>query len=177
MNVPGGFVLEWIERSEIKCYRSLMRKLLFIGFIVLGPIMTFADVSKPNDLVKFLAGKWENTSFEVLDGKPVKKEEYPETMVIKNENTVTITAHGYRDGKDLTKDMRLEVVGDKAVMSQGSLTSKGHREDNVYYFSGTQDGTEYRFRIYAMGDKFVFHRETWKGGKIQQVDMSYLVRK
>jgi hypothetical protein len=28
-----------------------------------------------------------------------------------------------------------------------------------------------------MGDKYVFHRETWMGGKVEQVDMSFLVRR
>ncbi|MDR3615183.1 MAG: hypothetical protein P4L53_16620 [Candidatus Obscuribacterales bacterium] len=27
---------------------------------------------EPNDLVRFLAGEWENVSFEISDGKPVK---------------------------------------------------------------------------------------------------------
>lgn len=130
-----------------------------------------------NELVKFLAGKWDNVSFEISNGKPVHKEEYSETMTIKDADTITITAHGYRDGKDLTKDMHLEVHADQVVMSQGLLSSTGTREDNVYSFRGVHEDVEFRFRIYALGDKFVFHRETWKEGKIQQLDMSYLVRK
>jgi hypothetical protein len=132
---------------------------------------------KPNDLVGFLIGKWDNVSFEVSDGKPVKREAYPETMVMKDADTLTITAHGYRDGKDLTKDMHLAVRGNEVTMSQGTFSAKGTREDNVYSLRGTFEGTEYRFRLYTMGDKYVFHRETWKDGKIQQMDMSYLIRK
>lgn len=70
--------------------------------------MTFAKAVEPNDLVKFLTGKWDNISFEISNGKPVKKEECPETMIVKDPDTLSITAHGFKDGKDLTKDMHLE---------------------------------------------------------------------
>lgn len=136
-----------------------------------------ADTSKPNDLVGFLAGKWDNVSFEISDGKPIKREAYPETMVVKNPDTLTITAHGFRDGKDVTKDMQLRVRGKEVIMQQGSFIAKGKREDNLYSLKGQVQGKEFRFRLYALGDKYVFHRETWEKGKIQQVDMSYLERK
>lgn len=138
---------------------------------------TQAKETEPNDLVKFLIGKWDNISFEISNGKPIKKEEYPETMIVKDHDTLTITAHGFRDGKDLTKDMHLEVRGDKVVMSQGEFRATGTREDNLYSLKALFKGTEYRLRLYTLGDKYVFHRETWKDRKIQQVDMSYLVRK
>jgi hypothetical protein len=130
-----------------------------------------------NDLVNFLSGKWDNVSFEISDRKPIKREAYPETMVIKDFDTLTITAHGFRNGKDLTKDMKLELRGNEIIMSQGSFVAKGVREDNLYSLKALYEGTEYRLRLYTLGDKYVFHRETWKNGKILQVDMSYLTRK
>lgn len=136
-----------------------------------------ADTSNANDLVNFLEGKWENVSFEVSEGSPIKKEQYPETMVIKDKDTLTITAHGYRDGKDLTKDMTLELRGNAIKMKQGKFEASGKREDNVYSLKADFEGLQYRFRLYTLSDKYVFHRETWKDGKIRQVDMSYLVRK
>lgn len=129
-----------------------------------------------NDLVNFLAGNWDNVSFEVADGKEIKREAYPETMVVKSEHVLTITAHGFRDGKDLTKDMNLELIGDNITMSQGPFKAIGKREGNVYSLVGKNGDDELRFRLYTMGDKYVFHRETWRGGKIQQIDMSYLTR-
>lgn len=139
--------------------------------------MANAKNNNPNELVKFLTGKWDNVSFEISDGKPVKKEEYPETMIVKDSDTLTITAHGFKDGKDLTKDMHLEVRGNNITMSQGSFKAIGTKEDSVYSMKGTADGSEFRFRLYALGDKYVFHREVWKNSKIQQLDMSYLIRK
>ena len=132
---------------------------------------------KSNDIVNFLVGKWDNVSFEISDGKSIKRETYPETMVAKDPDTLTITAHGFRNGKNLTKDMRLELRGDEITMSQGLFIAKGKREDKVYSLKGESDGNEYRFRLYLLGDKYVFHRETWKAGKITQIDMSYLIRK
>ncbi len=73
--------------------------------------------------------------------------------------------------------MHLEVRGKKVTMSQGTFKATGIREDAVYSMKGIFEGTEYRFRLYTLGDKYVFHRETWKDGKIQQIDMSYLIRK
>ena len=138
---------------------------------------TFAATNQPNDLVKFLTGKWDNVSFEISNGKPIKKESYPETMIVKDADTLTITAHGFREGKDVTKDMHLEVREESVTMSQGPFKAVGTREDSVYSMKGVFEGIEYRFRLYTLGDKYVFHRETWKDGKIQQIDMSYLLRK
>lgn len=154
----------------------VVRFALIANFSMSGNLMA-ADHNPPNDLVQFLSGKWDNVSFEIADGKDVKREAYPETMVIKDSDTITITAHGFMDGKDLTKDMQLVVRGDDVSMAQGDFSAKGKREGNVYSLKSEYKGSEFRFRLYAMGDKYVFHRETWKGGKIEQIDMSYLLRK
>jgi hypothetical protein len=61
---------------------------------------------KTNDLVSFLSGKWDNVSFEIENGRHPKREAYRETMIPKGEHTVSITAHGFRDGTEVTKDMR-----------------------------------------------------------------------
>lgn len=130
-----------------------------------------------NELVRFLEGRWENVSFEIAPGKPVKREAYDETMAVKDGETITITAHGYRDAQDATKYMLLRVRGEQVEMSQGTFSAKGTREDQVYSLRGEHGGKEFRFRLYALDDRFIFHREIWSGGKIEQVDMSYLVRK
>jgi len=130
-----------------------------------------------NELVSFLIGKWDNLSFEVTDGKPVKTETYSETMIAKDFDTLIITAHEYRNGKDLSREMCLKLDGNNITMMQGDFLAKGKCENNLYTFAASINESEYRFRIYTLGDKFVFHRETWKNGNVVQVDMSYLVRK
>jgi hypothetical protein len=82
-----------------------MKKTLLAALQLLPMILAAAEMGhslKANELVQFLSGKWDNVSFEIADGKPIKREAYPETMVIKDPHTLTITAHGFRDGKDLT---------------------------------------------------------------------------
>lgn len=129
-----------------------------------------------NQLVKFLEGKWHNYSILISDNSPVKQEDYKETMCIKNDTTITITAHEYKDGKDLTRDMVLIIDNDKVVMKQGDFIATGKYEGNVYYLKGFVGEKEYRFRLYAMGDKYVFHNEVWANGKIEMINMSYLER-
>jgi hypothetical protein len=46
-----------------------------------------------NDLVSFLAGRWDNVSFEIADGKAGKREAYPETT-----NMSSIVTCGARAG-------------------------------------------------------------------------------
>jgi hypothetical protein len=131
---------------------------------------------EPNELVAFLGGRWDNVSFEVRPGQPVRREAYPETMSVVGAETLRITAHGYRDGQDLTKDMQLELRGDEIVLRQGAFEARGQREGNLYALRGAHEGAEFRFRLYTMEDRYVFHRETWRGGRVCQVDMSYLLR-
>lgn len=165
-------VVLFLERSHF-CLRLMGAVVLLCS----GRGNAADSAERANDLVNFLAGKWDNVSFEISDGKDIKREAYPETMVIKDRDTLTITAHGFRDGKDLTKDMHLIVKGNAVTMQQGEFVAKGNREDSLYTLRGVFKGHEYRFRLYTLGDKYVFHRETWKNGKIEQIDMSYLIRK
>ena len=72
--------------------------------------------------------------------------------------------------------MRLEVNGNTIVMSQGSFRAEGQKEGNTYSLIGDHEDIEFLFRLYMMGDKYVFHRESWKDGNIYQMDMSYLLR-
>ena len=63
-------------------------------------------------------------------------------MVVKDADTLTITAHGFRDGKDITKNMHLEVRGKKVTMSHGVFKATGTREDSVYSLKDTFEGKD-----------------------------------
>jgi hypothetical protein len=134
------------------------------------------DNQNANRLVSFLEGKWHNYSILVSDNNPVKKEDYKETMSIKNDSTITITAHSYKDSKDLTRDMTLVVKKDYVTMQQGNFIARGTRKGNVYSLKGYAGDKEYRFRLYTMGDKYVFHNEVWANGEVEMINMSYLER-
>lgn len=156
-----------------------MKKIILSTIILLMAIcQTIAQDSnqKPNEIVSFLEGKWHNNSIFVSYNKAVSKQDYKETMHIKNDSTLTITAHNFKDGKDLTKEMLLIIHGDKIIMQQGNFKASGKREGNVYYLKGTFEDKEYRFRLYTMGDKYIFHNEVWTDGKMEMMNMSYLER-
>jgi len=151
---------------------------LYTAVLLLLFSNSFTQTNKQdaNPLVSFLEGKWHNYSILLSDNNPVNKEDYKETMSIKNDSVITITAHSYKDGKDLTRDMILIVKNDSVTMQQGKFIAKGTREGNVYYLKGYAGDKEYRFRLYTMGDKYVFHNEVWANGKIEMINMSYLER-
>jgi len=134
------------------------------------------EAHKANEIVSFLEGKWHNYSFIISNNNPVTREDYKETMCIKNDSVLTITAHNFKDGKDLTHDMILILKNDSIIMQQKSFIATGKREGNVYYLKGFAGGKEYRFRLYTMGDKYIFHNEVWANGKIEMMNMSYLIR-
>lgn len=131
---------------------------------------------KANELVSFLEGTWHDYTVYMAKGTPVDRQNYTETMSIKNDSTLTITAHNYKDGKDVTRDMILVIDNDNVVMRQGNFEATGRREGNAYSLTGYADNKEYRFRLYMMGDTYIFHSETWGDGNIEAMNMSYLVR-
>ncbi len=132
--------------------------------------------SNANELLGFLEGKWQNHSFIISEGIPVKVEEYSETMKIKDLQTLTITAHGFQEGKDLSKDMEFTLNGNEVAMRQGDFVARGEKVGNVYYLRGKHGEKEYRFRLYTLGDKYIFQSEEWEAGKVTNINMSYLVR-
>lgn len=156
-----------------------MKILIFCTAILtmsLGEIIAQTGSEGANEIVSFLEGQWHNYSIVVLNSKPINKHDYRETMSIKNDTTLTITAHKYKEGEDLTRDMILVINDEKVVMQQGDFKATGTRDGNVYYLKGYFEDKEYRFRLYTMGNKYIFHNEVWVDGKIEMMNMSYLVR-
>ena len=155
-------------------------KTLILGslILVMSSSESLAQTSNENanPLVSFLEGKWHNYSILVPDSSSISKEDYKETISIKNDSTITITAHNYKDGKDLTRDMVLVVKNNTVSTQQGDFKASGICEGNVYYMKGEAAGKEYRFRLYTMNDTYVFHSEIWVNGKIEMMNMSYLLR-
>lgn len=155
-------------------------KILILSTAILmmpsGEIIAQTGTENANEIVSFLEGKWHNYSIIVSNGEPIDKHDYKETMSIKNDSTLTITAHKYKEGEDLTRDMNLVIDNDRVVMQQGNFKATGTRDGNAYYLKGYFEDKEYRFRLYAMGDKYIFHNEVWVDGKIEMMNMSYLVR-
>lgn len=156
-----------------------MRKTILtvtILIFALGSAFAQTEEQTASEIVAFLEGKWHNFSYFISENEPVQQQDYRETMAIKNDSTLTITAHEYKDGKDLTRDMTLLIDDDKITMRQGDFSATGNREGNAFYLKGYFGGKEYRFRLYMLGDKYIFHSEVWANGKMEMMNMSYLVR-
>mgnify|MGYP006293644921 FL=1 len=144
--------------------------------MMMGSATAQDSEESPNELLSFLEGKWHNYTTTISNGRQVNKAEYKETMHIKNDSTLTITAHKYKDGQDLTRDMSFIFDRDSVVMQQDDFKALGIRKGNVYYLKGISGDKTYLFRLYTMRDKYVFHSETWSGDKITSINMSYLLR-
>lgn len=159
--------------------KDLMKTLILstaILIISVGETIAQSGNHKANEIVSFLEGKWHNYTYTITDGRPVNKADYEETMTIKNDTSLIITAHNYKEGEDLTREMILAINENDVVMQQGNFKATGKREGNAYYLKGYSGDKEFRFRLYTMGDKYIFHNEVWREGKIKMMNMSYLVR-
>ena len=104
-------------------------RLLFFYMVILtflvGKSYAQSNNQNANQLVSFLEGKWHNYSTFISDNSAVKQENYKETMRIKNDTTITITAHEFKGGEDLTRDMVLIIDSGKVVMKQGDFVATG----------------------------------------------------
>jgi hypothetical protein len=134
------------------------------------------DRRRANEIVEFLEGTWVTRDVTVTPNQGVKVEEYEEIMKIKDSETISITALGVDKGKDVTRDMIIKLVGDKVVLSQRDFSAEGVKKGNLVSLRGTQDLLVYDFRLYLLGDKYVFQKDVWRGSKIVEVQMSYLLR-
>jgi len=50
------------------------------------------------------------------------------------------------------------------------------KKGNFVSLRGTYGDSVFDFRLYLLGDKYVFQKDVWKGSKIVEVQMSYLLR-
>lgn len=75
---------------------------------------------KANDLVKSLEGKWDNFGIGICDGEPVARENFTEILTIKGEHTLSIRCEGFSEGVVSASEWRIELIGDKVSMDQGS---------------------------------------------------------
>ena len=113
----------------------------------------------------------------VTPNHEVKVEEYEEIMKIKDSETISITALGLDKGKDVTRDMVIRLVGDKVVLSQRDFSAEGVKKGNFVSVRGIYGDLVFDFRLYLLDDKYVFQKDVWRGSKIVEVQMSYLLRR
>jgi hypothetical protein len=131
---------------------------------------------KANEIVEFLEGTWVTRDVTLSPNKEVKVEEYKEIMKIKDSETLSITALGIDEGQDVTREMVIRLMGDKVVLSQRDFSAEGVKKGNYVSIRGTQGDLVFDFRLYLLDDKYIFQKDVWKGSKIVEVQMSYLLR-
>ena len=131
---------------------------------------------KANEIVEFLEGTWVTRDVTLAANKEVKVEEYKEIMKIKDSETISITALGIDEGKDVTRDMVIRLAGDEVVLSQKDFSAQGVKKGNCVSIRGTQGDLMFDFRLYLLDDKYIFQKDVWRGSKIVEVQMSYLLR-
>lgn len=142
-----------------------------------GALGLVEDRRRANEIVEFLEGTWVTRDVTVTPNQEVKVEEYVEIMKIKDSETVSITALGIDKGKDVTRDMVIRLVGDKVVLSQRDFSAEGVKKGNFVSVRGAYGDLVFDFRLYLLDDKYVFQKDVWRGSKIVEVQMSYLLRR
>lgn len=133
------------------------------------------DDMQPNEIIRFLVGKWKTKDVVITADKEIQSRDYIEIMEAKNSTTVTVTALGYDKGKDLKRDMTIE-LNDVVALRQGDFSASGSKHGNSISLSGSQDDRTYQFRMYLLDDKFIFQRDVIEQGNVVEAQMSYLMR-
>ena len=113
----------------------------------------------------------------VTSDREVKVEEYVEVMKVKDFETVSITALGLDKGNDVTRDMVIRLLGDRVVLSQRDFSAEGVKKGNFVSVRGDYGDLVFDFRLYFLDGKYVFEKDVWRGSKIVEVQMSYLLRR
>jgi len=135
------------------------------------------DKRRANEIVEFLEGTWVTRDVTVTSDREVKVEEYVEVMKVKDFETVSITALGLDKGNDVTRDMVIRLLGDRVVLSQRDFSAEGVKKGNFVSVRGDYGDLVFDFRLYFLDGKYVFEKDVWRGSKIVEVQMSYLLRR
>jgi len=135
------------------------------------------DRRRANEIVEFLEGTWVTRDVTVTSDREVKVEEYVEVMKVKDFETVSITALGLDKGNDVTRDMVIRLLGDRVVLSQRDFSAEGVKKGNFVSVRGDYGDLVFDFRLYFLDGKYVFEKDVWRGSKIVEVQMSYLLRR
>jgi hypothetical protein len=97
-------------------------------------------------------------------------------MKVKDSETISITAFGIDKGQDVTRDMVIRLKGDRVVLCQRDFSAEGVKRGSAVSIRGAHNGLVFDFRLCLLDDKYVFQKDVWRGNRIVEVQMSYLLR-
>ncbi len=130
----------------------------------------------PNEIVQFLEGEWWNVDITITEESGVRLNEYREMMVVKDDQTLTVTAYKIKEGQDVTKDITIKMTGDSVTLAQEGFEAHGVKTGNFISLSGTAGDFRIEFRLYLMGDTYIYQKDVRKDGEVIESQMSYLER-
>lgn len=130
----------------------------------------------PNEIVRFLEGEWWNVDISVAPDAEVALNEYREKMIIKDPQTLTVTAFKIKGGQDVTSDIIIRLDGDRVTLIQDGFSAHGTKTGNFIALEGTHQQFTMSFRLYLMGDTYIYQKDVWEDGRVVHSQMSYLRR-
>jgi len=161
-----------METQRVMLYRIAIWTFAASLFFTLSSSVTAA----PNEIVQFLEGEWWNVDITITEETGVRLNEYREVMVIKDDQTLTVTAFKIKEGQDVTKDITIKMNGDSVTLGQGDFEAHGVKTGNLVSLSGKAGDFIIDFRLYLMGDTYIYQKDVHKGDEVIESQMSYLER-
>jgi hypothetical protein len=161
----------------MKNYRIVVKRIgAFIPILMLLLVLPGYASAEPNEIVQFLEGEWWNVDITITAESGVKLNEYREMMVVKDDQTLTVTAFKIKEGKDVTKDITIKMAGDSVTLAQEGFEARGVKTGNFVKLSGASGEFSIEFRLYLMGDAYIYQKDVRKGDDVIESQMSYLQR-
>lgn len=154
--------------------KMMIRTGLMFACLCIAAVNGTAEI--PNEIVSFLEGTWWNVDINIGRDGAVTLNEYREEMVVADPQTLTVTAFKIKAGEDVTKNITISVEGDSVVLAQDNFAARGIRRGNHIELTGSFENFDIVFRLYLMGDTYIYQKDMYEAGEVVHSQMSYLRR-
>lgn len=132
---------------------------------------------KPNPIITFLEGKWTAHNTMITDDR-VNHDTYDETITIKDADTVSITAHGVDDGKDITREMTISLDGETLTLKQGDYEAVGvFKNNHAHLHTKNYQGKDFDTRIMLLNNTYIYQMDVYEHDTCIMSQMSHLIKK
>lgn len=130
-----------------------------------------------NPIIQFLEGTWTARNTMITDDR-VNHDTYDETITIKDAETVSITAHGVNDGKDITREMTIRVHDNTLTLKQGDYEARGTLKNNhATLLTKNYQGKDFETRITLMDNTYIYQMDVYQNETCIMSQMSHLTKK
>lgn len=133
--------------------------------------------NRVNHVIRFLEGSWTAYNTMITDDR-INHDTYDETITIKDAETVSITAHGVDDGKDITRNMTIHLDGDQLTLKQGDYEARGtFIHNHAHLHTKNYQGKDFDTRIRQLKNTYIYQMDVYEHGICIMSQMSHLIRK